>query len=70
MDVFIPEEYVTRRRDERKAAAGARKRSEEMESSRRKPQKPHFQQIGNEHTSSTQTLVFSENIVYGCCFSA
>lgn len=70
MDVFIPEEYVTRRRDEKKAAAGARKRSEEMESSRRKPQKPHFQQIGNEHTWSTQTLVFSENIVYGCCFSA
>ncbi|KAL5749884.1 hypothetical protein ACOSP7_024487 [Xanthoceras sorbifolium] len=72
MNVFIPEEYVRRRRNEKKAAAIAGKRSDmALESNKRmekekKTRPPPFR-------LESEFLVFSgglsENIVYSC-FSA
>lgn len=76
MDVFIPEEYVKRRRSERKAAAGAGKVSEMVsaESGRRSVEKekkkaarsPPTFRLENEFLVSTG---LSENVVFSC-FSA
>ncbi|KAL7165331.1 hypothetical protein ACSBR2_041094 [Camellia fascicularis] len=78
MDVFIPEEYATRRRVEKKAAAGAKKRrSEVVSDSRRRIEreetittqnKPIFQLQNECFISSTSTGI-AENIIYSC-FSA
>ncbi|KAJ0104888.1 hypothetical protein Patl1_17734 [Pistacia atlantica] len=59
MDVFIPEDYVTRRRIEKKAAAIARKRSDTVsESSKRlldkeKSQSPPFRQLDSDFLVSS-----------------
>ena len=73
MDVFIPEEYVTRRRVEKREAT--KKRSEptvsdsgirRAEREEKNHQKPHnFQFHENEHLFYTTTGL-TENIVYSC----
>lgn len=79
MDVFIPEEYVTRRRSEKTkaAAAGARKRSEmvvvvDVDSGRRilnekKDHKPRCYQLQNEcMVVSNATTGLGETIIFSC----
>lgn len=71
MDVFIPEEYVARRRTEKKAAAMARKGSNTVsESGKRSMEKsdpPPFRRLDNNEFLVSGGL--SENVVFSC-FSA
>jgi hypothetical protein len=75
MDVFIPQEYVMRRRTERKAAAGAGKVSEMVsaDSGRRsaevvkKARPPPTFSLENEFLAVSTGL--AENVVF-TCFSA
>lgn len=76
MDVFIPEEYVIKRRLEKKAAANAPKVIDGASESGKgiiereeKAQPRHFRLENNEFMVSANSSVFSENVVYSC-FSA
>lgn len=66
MDVFIPEEYVMRRRSERKAVAGAPKKTDMVSESRRmeKEKKARLPTFGLENEFMVSKDV-SENITLG-----
>lgn len=69
MDVFIPEEYVVRRRMERKAAAGTGNRSEMVQESDRRMEKEKKARSPTFRVEKKELLGQSENIVFNC-FSA
>lgn len=70
MDVFIPQEYVTRRRSEKKAAAIARKRSDTLsESSKRillDKEKSHSPAVRRLDSDFLVSSCLSENVVFSC----
>jgi hypothetical protein len=65
MDVFIPEEYVLKRRSERKSAAGARKRNDESGGRVEKEKKIWPPTFGHENEFVVSKEV-GENVVFNC----
>lgn len=69
MDVFIPEEYVARRRSEKKAAAMARERSDKVsESSERilDKEKSHSSALRRPESDMLMSSCLSDNVVFSC----